>query len=81
MQRARYPCRQPNSKTIRSVVLCYLSPVFLGKCSVINAKCVCDVQEEGFEMLGTTCEETEMPAIGLFKIYFFNILPFAFCLV
>ena len=49
MQRARYPCRQLNSKTIRSAALCYLSPVFLGKCSVISAKCVCDVQEEGFE--------------------------------
>ena len=49
MQRARYPSRQLNSKTIRSAALCYLSPVFLGKCSVISAKCVCDVQEEGFE--------------------------------
>ena len=49
MQRARYPCRQPNSKTIRSVALCYLSPVFLGKFSIVGPKCVCKVEEEGFE--------------------------------
>lgn len=49
MQRARYPCRQLNSRTIKSAALCYLSPVVLGKCSIISAKCACKVQEEGFE--------------------------------
>ena len=49
MQRARYPCRQLNSRTIKSAALCYLSPVVLGKCSIIGAKCACKVQEEGFE--------------------------------
>jgi len=49
MQRARYPCRQLNSRTIKSAALCYLSPVVLGKCSLISAKCACKVQEEGFE--------------------------------
>ena len=49
MRRARYPCRQLNSKTIRSAALGYLSPVFLGKCSVISAKCVCKIDEDGFE--------------------------------
>ena len=49
MQRARYPCRQLNSKTIRSAALGYLSPVFLGKCSIISAKCVCKIDEEGIE--------------------------------
>ena len=49
MQTARYPCRQLNSKTIKSAALCYLSLVFLGKCSIISAKCVCKVEEEGFE--------------------------------
>ena len=49
MQRASSSCRQLNSKTIRSGALCYLSPVFLGKCSIIIAKCVCKVEEEGFE--------------------------------
>ena len=29
--------------------MCYLSPVFLGKCCIISAKCVCKVDEEGFE--------------------------------
>ena len=45
----RYPCRQLNSRTIKSAALCYLSPVVLGKCSIISAKCACKVQEEGFE--------------------------------
>ena len=49
MQRTRYPCRQLNSRTIKSAALCYLSPVVLGKCSIISAKCACKVQEEGFE--------------------------------
>ncbi|XP_044181754.1 uncharacterized protein LOC114956987, partial [Acropora millepora] len=49
MQTARYPCRQLNSKTIKSAALCYLRLVFLGKCSIISAKCVCKVEEEGFE--------------------------------
>ena len=49
MQRARYPCRQLNSRTIKSAALCYLSSVVLGKCSIISAKCACKVQEEGFE--------------------------------
>ncbi|XP_029185667.2 uncharacterized protein LOC114953558 [Acropora millepora] len=49
MQTACYPCRQLNSKTIRSAALCYLSPVFWGKCSIISAKCVCKVEEDGFE--------------------------------
>lgn len=49
MQKTRYPCRQLNSRTIKSAALCYLSPVVLGKCSFISAKCACKVQEEGFE--------------------------------
>ena len=35
---------QLNTQTIRSAALCYL-----GKCSIISAKCLCKVQEEGFE--------------------------------
>ena len=53
MQRARYPCRQLNSRTIKSAALGYLSPVVLGKCSIISAKCACKVQEEGFEKAWT----------------------------
>jgi len=49
MQRTRYPCRQLNSRTIKSAALCYLSPVVLGKCSIFSAKCACKVYEEGFE--------------------------------
>ena len=49
MQRARFPARQLNSRTIKSAALGYLSPVFLGKCSILCTKCVCKVQEDGFE--------------------------------
>ena len=49
MQTARYSCRQLNCKTIKSAALCYLSLVFVGKCSIISAKYVCKVEEEGFE--------------------------------
>ena len=49
IQRARYPWRQLNSRTTKSAALCFLSPVVLGKCSIISAKCACKVQEEGFE--------------------------------
>ncbi|KAL9973576.1 hypothetical protein ACROYT_G020049 [Oculina patagonica] len=47
--RARFPARQLNSRTIKSAALCYLSPVVLGKCSITSAKCVCRVQESGFQ--------------------------------
>lgn len=49
MQRARFPARQLNSRTIKSAALGYLSPVFLGKNSILCTKWVCTVQEEGFE--------------------------------
>lgn len=78
MQRARYPCRQLDSKTIRSAALCYLSLVFLGKCSVISAKCVCDVQE-GFENAwNNVCRNRDACDRALHGL-FVNILPFETC--
>ena len=79
MRRARYPCRQLNSKTIKSAALCYLSPVFLGKCSVISAKCVCDVQEEGFENAwNNVCRNKDACDRALHGL-FVKILPFETC--
>ena len=64
MQRARFPARQLNSRTIKSAALGYLSPVFLGKYSILCTKCVCKVQEDGFEKRGITFVELEMPVIA-----------------
>ena len=60
-----------------------VSPVVLGKCSVISAKSVCDVTGRVSKMLGTTCVGTETPALGLFKdcLLTFYHLKHAFCLV
>ena len=49
MNRTRYPCRQLNSQAIRSVALCYISPIISGKCSIIRAQCICKVNEEGLQ--------------------------------
>jgi len=46
MLRAKKPCRQLNSEAIKSAALCYLTPVISGKCSIISAKCVCNVKEK-----------------------------------
>ena len=61
MQRARFPARQLNSRTIKSTALGYLSSVFLGKCSILCMKCVCKVQEDGFEKGWINFVELEMP--------------------
>jgi len=42
---AKNPCRQLNSETIKSAALCYLGPIISGKCSIISAKSICDVQQ------------------------------------
>ncbi|KAL9954645.1 hypothetical protein ACROYT_G042210 [Oculina patagonica] len=47
--RTRLPCRQLNSQAIKSSVLCYISPIVAGKCSIVSAKCVCKITEEGFQ--------------------------------
>ena len=81
MQRARYPCRQLNSRTIKSAALCYLSPVVLGKCSIISAKCACKVQEEGFENAWNgvcrTRDACDKALQGLFMCVLFEISSFS----
>ena len=49
MQRATNPCRQINSETIKGASLCYLSPVIHGKCSIIGARCIPNVEQFGLE--------------------------------
>ena len=49
MDRARLLCRQLNNQAIKSSVCCYITPVVAGKCSIVSAKCVCKVSEEGFQ--------------------------------
>lgn len=45
MRRAKQPSKQLNSEAIRGAVLCYMSPVVSGHCSIISAKCVWNVKE------------------------------------
>ncbi|KAL9963708.1 hypothetical protein ACROYT_G027241 [Oculina patagonica] len=49
MLRAKQPCRQLNSSAIKGNALCFMGPVVSGKCSVISAKCVCDVKERNLK--------------------------------
>ena len=61
MNRARLPCRQLNSQAIKSSVLCYISPIVAGKCSIVSAKCVCKVTEEGFQTAwNNVCKTREL---------------------
>ncbi|KAJ7376359.1 hypothetical protein OS493_035102 [Desmophyllum pertusum] len=46
MLQATKPCRQLNSEAIKSAALCYLTPVISGRCSIISAKCVCNVKDK-----------------------------------
>ena len=70
MQRAHFPARQLNSRTIKSAALGYLSPVFLGQNSILRTKCVCKVQEDGFEKAWNndcrTRDACDSALIGLF---------------
>ena len=81
LQRACHPCRQLNSRKIKSVALCYLSPIVLGKCSSISAKCACKVQEEGFENLWNgmcrTRDAFDKALQGLFMCVQFKISSFS----
>ena len=81
MQRARYPCRQLNSRMIKSAALCYLSLVVLGKCSIISAKCACKVQEEGLENAWNgvcrTRDACDKALQGLFMCVLFKISSFS----
>ena len=61
MNRARLPCRQLNSQAIKSSVLRYISPIVSGKCSIVSAKCVCKVTEEGFQTAWTNVCKTREP--------------------
>lgn len=44
-RRSSYPSRQLNSERIKGATLCYLSPVIVGKCSVVSAKCFLSVED------------------------------------
>ncbi|KAJ7394852.1 hypothetical protein OS493_000687 [Desmophyllum pertusum] len=60
MQRAKQPCRQLNSETIKSAALCYLTPVVSGRCSVISAKCVCKVKDKALpKSWGSICNKRD----------------------
>ena len=48
MQRTNYPCIQLNNEKIKGATLCYLSPIIVDKCSVVSAKCVCNI-DDGFQ--------------------------------
>ncbi|KAM7435118.1 hypothetical protein ABFA07_014914 [Porites harrisoni] len=49
MNKTKYPCRQLNSKAIQSAALCFVSPIIVGKCSIVKAQCVCKIDEGGLQ--------------------------------
>ena len=49
MPRASQPCRQLNSQSIRGNALCYISPIVVGKCNIISAKCTINVKEKNLD--------------------------------
>ena len=73
----------PSTKqqAIKSAALCYLSPVVLGKCSIISAKCACRVQEEGLENAWNgvcrTRDACDKALQGLFMCEVFRISSFS----
>ena len=71
MNRTRLPSRQLNSQAIKSSVLCYVSPIVAGKCSIVSAKCVCNVTEEGFETAwNKECKTRELCDEAILGRYF-----------
>ena len=67
MNRARLPCRQLNSQAIKSSVL---SPIVAGKCSIVSAKCVCKVTEDGFQTAwNNVCKTRELCDEAIFGGY------------
>lgn len=49
MNKTRYPCRQLNSNAIKSAALCFVSPIIVGKCSIVKAQCICEIDEGGLQ--------------------------------
>ena len=60
MLRARRPCRQLNSEAMNRAAICYLAPVIIGSCSVVTAKCVCNVKEKALpKALNAICRKRD----------------------
>ena len=79
MQRSRFPARQLNSRTIKSAALGYLSPIFLGKCSILSARCVCKVQEDGFEKAwNNVCRTRDACDSALKGLFAFFVISMVF---
>ena len=57
MRRAKQPSKQLNSEAIRGAVVCYMSPVVSGHCSIISAKCVWNVKERDLAKKRDLCDK------------------------
>ena len=69
MQRARYPCRHLNSRTIKSAALCYLSPVLFWENVVLSVQSVlARFRKRVLKVRGMACVELGMPVIKLCKV-------------
>ena len=74
MTSTRLPCRQLNSQAIKSSALCYISPIVAGKCSIVSAKCICKVTEEGFQRAwNNVCKTRELCDEAIFGRYLFLV--------
>ena len=66
--KATQPTRQPGSTKIKNAALCYLSPIVVGKCSIIHAIAYADISE------GLEHELCFKPSnLSIFRLHFFLV--------
>ena len=76
MIRTRYPCRQLNSEAIKGAALYYISPIIVGKCSVVKAQCVCKVDEglkKAWNAVCTTRDTCDKAICGKSDLYILDV--------
>ena len=72
MYRTTKPCRQLNSQAIKSTALCYIRPLILGKCSVVSAKCISKLTEDGLQKAwNSICKTREACDEAIIGEYFY----------
>ncbi|KAJ7378897.1 hypothetical protein OS493_019588 [Desmophyllum pertusum] len=74
MRRTNFPCRQLNSEKIKGATLCYLSPIIVNKCSVVSAKCVCNIDsglQRAWDEVCKTRDTCDKALQGIKSVAFF----------
>ena len=74
LRSTNYPCRQLNSEKIKGATLCYLSPLIVNKCSIVSAKCVCNVSDglqRAWDEVCKTRDACDKALQGLYSLWTF----------